>query len=69
MVHPLYQCDMIILFPVFSNYYGTTECFNFQFGLDLDMYLVRPDGSYKVVPFKDLLPLAFTPASLEAERV
>ncbi len=39
-----------------------------QFGLDWDMYLVKPDGTYKHVNLRNLLPMAFTPESLEEER-
>lgn len=37
-----------------------------QFGLNWDLYLVKPDNSHKKVEFAKYLPEAFTPASLEA---
>ena len=45
--------------------------FLFQFGLNLDLYLVRPDEdmTWTKVQFKDLLPMAFTPDSLAEERI
>ena len=43
--------------------------FVLQFGMDWDMYLVKPDMTWKKISFEPLLPMAFTPASLELERV
>ena len=43
--------------------------FFFQFGMDIDLYLVKPDMTVKKVIVGDLLPMAFTPNSLEAERI
>lgn len=39
-----------------------------QFGSELDVYLVRPDKTWKRVTLDHLLPMAFTPAALEEER-
>ncbi|XP_057183198.1 zgc:103586 [Triplophysa rosa] len=36
-----------------------------EFGTEWDVYLTKPDGSYKKTSLRDLLPLAFTPAHLE----
>lgn len=41
----------------------------FQFNLDMDLYLVKPDMTYAKVVLRDLLPMAFTPKSLEEERI
>ncbi|XP_073668189.1 active breakpoint cluster region-related protein isoform X2 [Paramisgurnus dabryanus] len=36
-----------------------------EFGTEWDVYLTKPDGSYKKTSLRELLPLAFTPAHLE----
>ncbi|XP_048041781.1 zgc:103586 [Megalobrama amblycephala] len=36
-----------------------------EFGTEWDVYLTKPDGSYKKTSLRDLLPLAFTPAHLQ----
>ncbi|KAG9274313.1 hypothetical protein AMEX_G11222 [Astyanax mexicanus] len=38
-----------------------------EFGTEWDIYLTKPDGSYKKTSLRDLLPLAFTPAHLAKE--
>lgn len=43
--------------------------FSFQFNLNLDLYLVLPDNTFHKVSLRDLLPMAFTPQSLEEERI
>ncbi|KAL4234052.1 hypothetical protein ACF0H5_005706 [Mactra antiquata] len=40
-----------------------------EFNLEMDLYLTKPDNTYKKVNLKELLPMAFTPKSLEAERI
>ena len=40
-----------------------------QFNLDMDFYMVKPDFTSKKIKVGDLLPMAFTPASLKEERV
>ncbi|XP_060593923.1 cytidine deaminase-like [Ruditapes philippinarum] len=40
-----------------------------EFNLDLDLYLTKPDMTYKKVVLRELLPMAFTPKSLEEERI
>ncbi|XP_052763988.1 cytidine deaminase-like [Mya arenaria] len=40
-----------------------------EFGLDIELYLTKPDMTYKKVLIRDLLPMAFTPKSLEEERI
>ena len=39
-----------------------------EFSLEWEMYLVKPDRTWTKVVFKDLLPLAFTPAALQQQR-
>ena len=39
-----------------------------QFGMDWDVYLVKPDMTWKKISFRELLPMAFIPADLELER-
>jgi len=39
-----------------------------EFSLDWDIYLIRPDTTWQKVSMRELLPMAFTPASLEQER-
>lgn len=41
----------------------------FQFNLDMELYLTKPDMTYKKVVLRDLLPMAFTPQSLKEERI
>ncbi|KAK2178420.1 hypothetical protein NP493_545g01123 [Ridgeia piscesae] len=48
---------------------GACRQFIAEFGMDWDMYLVKPDMTWKKISFEPLLPMAFTPASLELERV
>ncbi|KAJ8254787.1 hypothetical protein GJAV_G00197350 [Gymnothorax javanicus] len=36
-----------------------------EFGPSWDVYLTKPDGSYKKTSLQELLPLAFSPAHLE----
>ncbi|KAI1309345.1 Cytidine deaminase [Halotydeus destructor] len=52
------------LSTVFATPCGACRQFLVEFGLDLDVYLVKPDLSYKKVSLNDLLPMAFTPDSL-----
>ncbi|XP_042566367.1 zgc:103586 isoform X3 [Clupea harengus] len=40
-----------------------------EFGSEWDVYLTKPDGSYKKTSLKELLPLAFSPAHLRADMV
>lgn len=40
-----------------------------EFNLDMDYYMVKPDYTSKKIKFAELLPMAFTPASLKEERV
>nr|XP_022345883.1 cytidine deaminase-like [Crassostrea virginica] len=40
-----------------------------EFNLDMDFYMVKPDFTSKKIKVGDLLPMAFTPASLKEERV
>ncbi|XP_048753590.1 cytidine deaminase-like [Ostrea edulis] len=40
-----------------------------EFGLEMDLYLVKPDCTYKKIQVADLCPMAFTPASLKKDRV
>lgn len=40
-----------------------------EFNLDVDLYLVLPDNTFHKVSLPDLLPMAFTPQSLEEERI
>lgn len=40
-----------------------------EFNLDMELYLTKPDMTYKKVVLRDLLPMAFTPESLEEERI
>ncbi|XP_060791189.1 zgc:103586 isoform X1 [Neoarius graeffei] len=35
-----------------------------EFGTEWDIYLTKPDGSYKKTSLRELLPLAFSPAHL-----
>ena len=39
-----------------------------EFGLDWYIYAVKPDGSWKKLLIRDMLPLSFGPASLDEER-
>ena len=41
----------------------------FQFGVNWDVYMTKPDYSYKCMKTGDLLPLCFVPESLEEERI
>ncbi|KTG46670.1 hypothetical protein cypCar_00005448 [Cyprinus carpio] len=36
-----------------------------EFGTEWDVYLTKPDGTYKKTSLRELLPLAFTPAHLQ----
>ena len=40
-----------------------------EFGDDIDIIMANVDGEYKVCKLKELLPLAFSPAKLEEERL
>ncbi|XP_061197099.1 cytidine deaminase-like isoform X1 [Saccostrea echinata] len=40
-----------------------------EFNLNMDFYMVKPDYTSKKITVGDLLPMAFTPASLQEERV
>ncbi|KAH3818444.1 cytidine deaminase-like [Dreissena polymorpha] len=40
-----------------------------EFNLDMDMYLTKPDMTYRKVTLRELLPMAFTPKTLEEERI
>ena len=44
-------------------------CIFFQYGLDWDVYMTKPDGSYLNMKVRELLPLGFTPEDLEKPRV
>ncbi|XP_062372235.1 zgc:103586 isoform X1 [Sardina pilchardus] len=40
-----------------------------EFGSEWDIYLTKPDGSYKKTSLKELLPFAFSPAHLRADMI
>jgi cytidine deaminase len=40
-----------------------------EFGEDLPIYLIQPDGSYDKVILRDLLPGFFGPEDLKVKRV
>ncbi|XP_046562384.1 cytidine deaminase-like [Haliotis rubra] len=40
-----------------------------EFGVDWDMYMTKPDMTYKLMKVKELVPLAFVPADLQRERL
>ncbi|KAK3100608.1 hypothetical protein FSP39_022543, partial [Pinctada imbricata] len=48
---------------------GACRQFYAEFNLDLDLYLVKPDNTVKCVKIRDVLPMAFTPQSLEEDRI
>ena len=41
----------------------------FQFGMDMEVYMTKPDRTYKKMTLRELLPLGFGPSSLEEERI
>lgn len=43
---------------------GACRQFLAEFGLDLILYLTKPDGSYDSVTLQQLLPMTFTPDCL-----
>ena len=43
---------------------GACRQYIIEFGVDYDVYLVKPDSTYKKIKVIDLLPLAFGPAHL-----
>jgi cytidine deaminase len=47
---------------------GSCRQFLAEFGLDLVLYLTKPDGSYDTVTLKQLLPMTFTAEQLNSCR-
>ncbi|KAL5013608.1 hypothetical protein ScPMuIL_007878 [Solemya velum] len=48
---------------------GACRQFIIEFGLDISIYIVKPDMTVLKVISGDMLPMSFTPATLAAERV
>ncbi|KAL3862019.1 hypothetical protein ACJMK2_008023 [Sinanodonta woodiana] len=48
---------------------GACRQFYSEFGLDLEMYLVKPDMTVKKVILGDIFSMAFTPDALMEERI
>ncbi|KAL4221482.1 hypothetical protein ACF0H5_019739 [Mactra antiquata] len=48
---------------------GACRQFLVEFGIDWDVYMSKPDGSYKKMTTGELLPLSFVPDTLDEERV
>ncbi|XP_060599561.1 cytidine deaminase-like [Ruditapes philippinarum] len=48
---------------------GACRQFLVEFGVDWDVYMTKPDHSYKNMKTGDLLPLCFVPDSLDEERI
>ncbi|XP_063410245.1 cytidine deaminase-like [Mytilus edulis] len=48
---------------------GACRQFLVEFGTDWDVYMTKPDLSYKMMKTGELLPLSFVPESLEEERL
>ncbi|XP_060084101.1 cytidine deaminase-like [Ylistrum balloti] len=40
-----------------------------EFNLDMPLYLAKPDKTIKVVTVSELLPMSFTPKTLQEERI
>ncbi|XP_041377218.1 cytidine deaminase-like [Gigantopelta aegis] len=53
----------------FEGSCGACRQFYAEFGLDWEIYLVKPDKTWKKVLVKELLPMAFSPKSLQEERI
>lgn len=48
---------------------GACRQFMVEFGADWDVYMTKPDLTYKHMKTGDLLPMGFFPSSLEEERI
>ena len=48
---------------------GACRQFLAEFGNQWDVYMVKPDKTWKLMKVKDLLPMGFSPSSLDEERI
>ncbi|XP_061162489.1 cytidine deaminase-like [Saccostrea echinata] len=48
---------------------GACRQFMVEFGTDWNVYMTKPDDSYKLMKTGELLPLGFVPEALEEERI
>ncbi|XP_062590401.1 cytidine deaminase-like [Saccostrea cucullata] len=48
---------------------GACRQFMVEFGTDWDVYMTKPDDTYKLMKTGELLPLGFVPEALEEERI
>ncbi|XP_033724824.1 cytidine deaminase-like [Pecten maximus] len=48
---------------------GACRQFLLEFGKNWDVYMTKPDNTYKVMKTGELLPLGFAPEALEEERI
>ncbi|XP_078338440.1 cytidine deaminase-like isoform X2 [Crassostrea virginica] len=48
---------------------GACRQFMVEFGTDWNVYMTKPDDTYKLLKTGELLPLSFVPESLEEERI
>lgn len=48
---------------------GACRQFLIEFGKDWDVYMTKPDNTYKLMKTGELLPLGFVPEALEEERI
>ncbi|XP_046375749.2 cytidine deaminase-like [Haliotis rufescens] len=60
------SCDVV---DTFKGPCGACRQFFIEFGLDWDLYMVKPDKTWMKMQMGELVPLPFTPASLQEERV
>ncbi|OWF39845.1 cytidine deaminase-like [Mizuhopecten yessoensis] len=48
---------------------GACRQFMLEFGSNWDVYMTKPDHTYKLMKTGELLPLGFAPGALEEERI
>nr|XP_022338098.1 cytidine deaminase-like isoform X2 [Crassostrea virginica]XP_022338099.1 cytidine deaminase-like isoform X2 [Crassostrea virginica] len=48
---------------------GPCRQFMVEFGTEWNVYLTKPDGTYKIMTTGELLPLCFVPERFEEERI
>ncbi|XP_071839911.1 cytidine deaminase-like [Apostichopus japonicus] len=53
----------------FTSPCGACRQVIYEFGKDIDVYLVKPDMTYKMVPIKTLLPLGFHGECLNMKKI